>query len=80
VVTEPALVPRYTLNSVNAEPPFAGMFHDRSTKPFPRVAVNDGAAGTVAGVADWTVDRVSPTPFTAATWKKYCVPFVSPVL
>jgi hypothetical protein len=73
------VVLRYTLNPVRAEPPFAGTFHDRSTRALPRVAVNDGADGTVAGVADCTVERVSPIAFTAATWKKYVVPLVSPV-
>jgi hypothetical protein len=57
------------LNPVRAAPPFAGTFHDKSTRPLPRVAVNVGALGTVAGVADWTVERVSPIAFTAATWK-----------
>src|SRR6478735_4144129 len=48
----------------------------------PAVAVPmTGAPGTVAGVT--AIDRAEkalvPTAFTAATWKRYAVPLVSPV-
>jgi hypothetical protein len=75
----PDTVLRYTLNPDNADPPSGGIVHDNPTNPSPAVTDNTGAPGTDAGVADCTVERVSPTPFTAATWKKKVVPLVSPV-
>jgi hypothetical protein len=67
----PALVPRYTLYPVTADPPFdAGAVHDNATDPFPadpdRVSGADGAVA--CGVADASFDRAEvPTAFTPAT-------------
>ncbi len=69
----PALVPRYTLYPVTADPPLdAGAVHVNATVVLPAAAAKDcGADGTVAadcGVADASFDCGDvPTPFTAAT-------------
>jgi hypothetical protein len=73
VDSPPALVPRYTLYPVTADPPFdAGAGHDNANDPLLAAAAKDcGADGTVAadcGVADASFDCGEvPTEFTAAT-------------
>ena len=66
-----------------AEPPLlAGAVHVSETCVLPAVPVTAvGAPGTPAGVTPLdTVEKLPvPTALIAAIWKKYVVPFVSPV-
>lgn len=65
------------------EPPLeVGASQDRATWPEEPVPMRlRGALGVVAGVAlEFVIEAVpSPAKLTAATWKSYAVPFVSPV-
>src|SRR6478609_7611881 len=78
----PAALTTRTENPVMGEPPLVPAVHRTVAEALPRVAVPIvGAAGAVAGVTEFDRAERAPAPaaFTAATWKRYAVPLVSPV-
>jgi hypothetical protein len=77
-LSAPVAVPRYTL--YDFAPALA--VHFNFTRPLPGVAVSPAGAGAgpTWGFALASLDKpLVPTAFTAATLKKYVLPFVKPV-